>query len=384
MKKRTIVAVTAVGGALLAGGLWLAGVWEEPSPRYWRIYAQSAQFFLAAKLPDNARLREYRIQLTRSALRTHPNGVTNEELEQAASLLERSSASTDAAKLLMALVRRESDHDTRKRHTEHALRLNESSTVMLNLIALNRNSQDERVKWTAQLLARFPAEPVGLALRCLDGYGDLAQNPPEVCAEVDWALKQAQQRHREYLRIREVIANYPAIAAAEIGKLQEEADHYGQRQVQYRDELAGVEREASQQGWIAAGEFILDLLPLPKDGDTLGSYVVREGACASKWINWLCAVGSAAKALSGMDQRKAALAAKANDLLESISRVEWLAQYDLSHINEWRSGKKLEEFRSDLTNQHRWFWDELDNEIFDHMPELGLDFGQVMSEVTGA
>src|SRR3954468_23934095 len=110
MKKRTIIAVTAVGGALLAGGLWLAGAWEESSPRYWRIYAQAGQFFLAAKLPDNARLREYRIHLTRSALRTHPNGVTNEELERAASLLERSSASTAAAKLLMALVRRESDH----------------------------------------------------------------------------------------------------------------------------------------------------------------------------------------------------------------------------------------------------------------------------------
>ncbi|HLG54460.1 MAG TPA: hypothetical protein VI485_03960 [Vicinamibacterales bacterium] len=261
--------------------------------------------------------------------------------------------------------------------------MNRSANTLINLLVLNRHDQDGRAKWTMQLQESFPAEPLVAALRCLDDYDNLALDPPAACAEVDWALTRAQHRHREYTRLSRTIADYLSIAAEQIDKLQAEVDRYGWDQIKYRDELETLQRQASQLGWIAAGEFALDILPLPKSGDTLESYAVREGLCAVKWVNWVCAIGSAGNALSRMDQRKAELSARAKNLVDLINGAEWLAQYDRDRIQEWQSGKKLQDYKADLDNQHRWFWGELDNEIFRHCPELGLDIEHVLNDVAG-
>jgi hypothetical protein len=377
-----------IAGLILTGlaiGLWWAGFWNASSPRHWRHYCQSAMFAVAKRLPERAETRKTKAYLVRAALRTHKVGITTEELELSSKILADSGFPQEAASLLLALVRRDMqtyDVDAARAHAARSAELDEKESTLLTLILLNRGDIEARSRWVVKLQNGFPANEVSSAYYCLGAYRSLANPVPYHCRQLNWLQRIATARHNEYRRLEDAVASYPELAGREVQKLEAAIEERVADQMRYSNDLRGLQSEAAGLGFVAFLEAGLEMLPLPKKGDTVESFLVREGACALPYVRWACRLGAVGQAVDRMNIRKAAIAERVSNLAELVRLNDSLMGYDRDCIEEWRSGRKLEGFKRDLASQHGWLWLEVEGEVYQKIPPAGVDLEEALTSLS--
>jgi hypothetical protein len=369
---------------VLAIGLWGVGFWNAKSGHYWRHHAQEGALWAAMKLPVYKETIDWKAKLARYALRIHPVGVSNAEIEVAARLLQETRYPKEAAELLKVLVRREVaafDYDSARKHAVLSYDLWSQESTLQDLIWLHRGDTEARGRWVAKLQASFPKNEIGLAYRCLSAYRSLASPPPVPCQRLTWVHNVAQDHHAEYTRLQQEITNYPQTSALAIQRLESETANYVGEIAGYDQQLVAIGKRADELGFDALGEFILEILPIPKANDTFESYAVREGLCSLPYVRVVCGLGAVVEVTERMDQRKAALEKKAAETMKLRLLTYDVMGYKTKDIANWRSGAYLESFQRSLNEEHGEFWLDLEGKVYAQIPEVGNDHHSVLAQL---
>lgn len=327
---------------IVSGLLAAAGFWSPDSPWYWRRPTQSALFFDARHAP-----RSLTAPLTRWALRTHAAGTRYDEAEEAAALFESVGENQAAALLRLGLVRIDATSDRLEQAVRHATLSQHdapSEEALTALVVLTIKDAERRGRWVSELQTAYPEHELSQTALCLaqlQSFGDVV---PASCLKVSWVSEKAASGKGEYEKLSAQIRNLPNEAQANIRKHEREIAEREAEQQGYRAELADIERrksEATANGIIGV---IIDLLPLPKSGDTLESYVSREGVCLLPYVRWFCAAGSLGPAFEAKKQHQR-LDEYRKSVLELIRLNDELNGYDRRKIEYWRSGEPLEKLK---------------------------------------
>lgn len=182
--------------------------------------------------------------LTRRALRTHVAGTRYDEAEEAAALFEGIGENKAAALLRLGLVRVDATSDRLEQAVRHA----------------TLSQQDA------------PSEKA-LATLCLAQLQSFGNAVPAVCQKVGWVSEKAASGKGEYEKLSAQLQNLPTEARANIRKHEQEIAEREAEQQGYRADLADIDRQKSEATADAVTGVIINLLPLPKSGATLESFV---------------------------------------------------------------------------------------------------------------
>ena len=340
VKRLVLIAVGLL--AVVSGLLAAAGFWSPDSPRYWRRPAQSVLFFTARHAP-----RSLTAPLMRRALRTHAAGTRYDEAEEAAALFEGVGENRAAAQLRLGLVRVDATSDRLEQAVRHATLSQQdapSEEALAALVVLTIKDAERRGQWASELQMAYPEHEMSLATLCLAQLQSFGNAVPVVCQKVGWVSEKAASGKGEYEKLSAQIRNLPNEARANIRKHEQEIAEREAEQQGYRADLADIDRQKSEATADAVTGVIINLLPLPKSGDTLESFVAREGVCLLPYVRWFCAAGSLGPAFDAK-KRHQQLDEHRKIILELISLSDELNGYDRRNIEYWRSGAPLEKLK---------------------------------------
>lgn len=389
--------------AAAAGVLALAGVWDARSPRYWRALGQEAGLWAAQVALRHERLRVHVPEMVRRSLGLHRDGITPAEAALAASLLEDAGDVGSAATLHLGLAHqrhREGRQDLALSHARRADRLQPGETALLAVLLLHRQPAEGPGAWItqssgalatsgmdaawAQLRDRFPSHELVHARRCAAGVQDFAVPPPAACAAVGWLAEPAAHGRREHARLSADIESLPRRAAGFVAMAERQWVEWQQRReiLRQQDLALAVERERLPAR--AIGQAVHGLLPLPKDGDTLESFVTREGLCSLPLLRVLCRGGELALAWDALRQGQQAIDTERARLAAQDGEAGRAMDDARSTIAYWQSSRPLDSLLAERARLLPAFRATAEQETGRRYDRVGLPLATALSQVLAA
>ncbi len=354
--------------------LAILGFWDIDSPRYWRRPAQTAIFFATHYLPKSVVART-----TNLALLTHPAGTTYSEIEEAALLYERVGETNRSSPLWLSLVQQDIEMGKDSQAIKHATlsqKANSNLKALVALVVLTNNSSTAKDQWVSEIQAKHPEHELSRVFQCIKQLESFGNAIPAPCTAVDWVHQRARNGKDEYLKIVQQIKDLPREAAQNIKQKEGEIANLANEQMLNRSEYASVTAKINHLndwGWLEAGvQAGVDMLPLPKAGDTPGTWAFREGFCALPVARFVCRASDIAKAASDLEQRKQEAAKSRDNLAELIGLNNRLIEFYKADIKHWRSGEPLEELVSARNNLIPSFRSDVDANVSARRQQIGV------------
>lgn len=349
------------------GILAIAGFWNSESPRYWRNATQSVAFFGARHAP-----KRFTASITRWALRVNDVRTSYEELEEAALLFESSGQSESAAALWLALVRIDGTSNDTSQGLRHAA-LSHSSMpnerALEALLALTSPEDELRKRWSAELQTNYPDNDLSKITLCLTQLQSLEGPTPSSCQQLSWLLETVTSSQTEFAKLKERIRNLPDETQANIQKYEDEVADRDTKAYGYYLDVQAIERKKTD---VKVKAVLQAVLPLPKDGDTPGTYLAREGVCLLPIVRWVCLAASSVESASEAQKELQQLDQQRASVEELIRLNNQLRQYATDQLEYWKSSKPLEELIEAKNNVLPKFQADVEKAIVEMRDNLGL------------
>lgn len=359
--------------------LWGLGLWTPSSSIYWRRPAQTTLLVTGRILPSFLSKR-----VTRLALTTHVEGNSPHEIEFAAVTFEKIAEKEIAGSLHRALVRVYASNGEIARAVQHARtsqQLASGEAVLGDLLTLTiKESEAEQL--ISQIQQAYPDNELSQATLCRSQLESFENEIPESCQRIEWALEAANSGKSEYDDLSQQIEDLPQVAQTKIaeyeGKLMlEEAERS-----QHYAELEEIDQKKRQASIDAAIEIGVDMLPLPKPGDTAETFVVREGLCLFPIIRWICAALSAEGPITRMLERQKQL----DELRELTAKVigyndDLIGRYR-NMISYWQSDQPLQELNNQRDAIIPKFRDSITDTIWSRKETTGISVSDAISSIS--
>lgn len=381
VKKLAIVIV--VGAAVLTAAA-ADGVFDPSAVGYWRSRGQTTLLWLANAMPAGDLGQAVQLRAVPAAVRVHPSGVTTDELAAIAALLERSREAKAAARVWLAVARaRQTAGDVAKARasSERALAAHRSIDALVALVVLHHGDSALSAKWLRELAAAAPGHDLVVVSRCLREFDSFAGQVPSMCTAVDWVLPYVRTGYTEHRRITQEIEALPGKATAEIAKEQNDIVRRTEHQRELATKYQTVAAEKNGLGGSAIVEFIVDALPLPKEGDTFAQWAVREGLCATRALNPLCLAASAGGAYTRMKEREASIDQRLQEIADWHRLDADLIAISERHIAEWQSDRPLRTLERERDALGPAFTREVEGELSNRHAVVGLEKNRVLRDV---
>ena len=366
----SILKVTLIGATLAVslsmGILALAGFWSIESPRHWRNATQSVFFFGARHAP-----KRFSASITGWALKINGVRTSYDELEESASLFEGSGQSKSAAAIWLALSRIDGASNNPGQAYHHALLSHSSSPNEKALEALVAYSKDveSRNKWSAELQINYPNNDLSGITLCLTQLQSLEDSVPSSCEQINWLLEKVTASKTEFEELKQQILDLPEVAQANVEKYENEVSERDANAGQYYLDVQAIEQKKSE---VKAKAVLQALLPIPKDGDTPESYVVREGICLLPVIRWACIAISAGESAAEAQKELQQLDYQLQNVQELIRLNTELRRYAADQIEYWKSSQPFEELKEAKRNVLPKFQADVEKMIVEMRHSLGL------------
>lgn len=330
-----------VAGAILAG----VGFWDIKSPHYWRAHAQTALLSLAESVPLRKETVKLVEALTKASLSIHLNGVSTDEMEKAATLLQRIGKPAEASTLLLGLTNYHASKlntETAQAFAKRSLSAWPSLEALVSLVVLHLAQPAEQIAWVRKLQREYPYHEMSVAWACTEATYSLQYDPPASCNNIPWIRDRAWRARNEDFRLAAEIAALPEKAAQEIAKSQAAIQEHASALPAMSSQVQTLTRERDNLGWAAVGEVLIDRLPIPKPGDTTESYLTREAICAAKWINPICIAASIANATDRKSKNEARINGEIKNLTDWYNLKQSIIADHRRSIEDWQSNRPFE------------------------------------------
>ena len=374
--KKILVALTLL--TLTAVALWGFGFWNPDSAIYWRRPAQTALLVNGRFLP-----RFLARRVTHLALRTHVEGSSAMEIQYAADIFKRIGDNKNAALLERTLSREavlKSEFDKAIAHAKSSYQLDPNKAVVIDLVPLTIR-QPEATEWITQLQKVDPDHELSQATLCRSQLESFENEIPASCRRVQWVSETAESGQSEYNELVKEIEDLPAKRREKIAEYEADIALQEGKRSQYLAEIEDIERQKSEATASAAVEIGVDLLPLPKPGDTLGSWVAREGFCLLPYVRVFCAVNSASGPLARLKQR-----------IDGLNELRRLTEVVIGYNNQaiklnremityWESDQPLEELKRKKDNVLPKFGNNIADTIWSRKETTGLTLSEAISQM---
>jgi hypothetical protein len=378
-QRKKLIVITASTIVATTSLLAVAGFWNPDSPRYWRRPAQATAFFGARHAP-----RSLVAPMTRLALRTHVAGTSYAEIEEAASLFENVGENKAASILWLSLVRMDvtsNKLDEAIRHATLSQTARPSEEALTALVSLNIKNSKSRGRWISELQTNYPENELSQVTLCLTQIESFDNAIPDPCQKVNWILEKATVSKNEYEKLSKQILNLPNEARLNIKKYEQEIADRNFKQGGYRSDLEEIDRQKSETVVNGVIGVIIELLPLPKAGDTLETYLSREGICLLPYVRWVCRAADLGPAFEAKKQYQQ-LDERRELILELIRLNDELSNYARQKIEYWRSSKPLEELKKAKSNILPTFQGDVEETISANKGNAGLSLDEAISMAT--
>jgi hypothetical protein len=325
---------------LIAVALWGFGFWTPSASIYWRRPAQTTLLVTGRILP-----RFLSRRVTHLALRTHIDGTSAREIEFAINTFRMIGENEKAAVLERVLIREavsNSEYETAVAHAKHSLQLAPDKRVIVDLVKLTIKQPEAR-EWIPQLQQVDPNHELSQATLCRSELASFDNEIPVSCRKVQWVAETTAAGQSEYNDLVEQIRDLPSERRRKIAEYEADIAAQEAKRSQYYAEVQDIERQKSEAAAATAVEIGIDILPLPKPGDSVGDFVTREGLCMLPIVRVLCAINSAAGPLARLQERLNGLNELRRLTEVLIGYNNQAIQYDREKIAHWQSGQPLEE-----------------------------------------
>ncbi len=364
--------VAAATAAATAALLAFLGFWDRDSPRYWRGPAQATLLFAAHHMPSAWVARTARL-----ALRVHTDGASYAELEQAALFFEKAGEAAAASTLHLALAGLDATSQNHRRAVFHAGRsdaLAPSRDALLSLIVLERHSADAKASLVAKLQSRHPEHEFATTFKCLADVRSFNAELPDSC--IGWVRERATADRKRYVTLSRQIQNLPLETARQISSshraiavLEKEQASLRSRQQSLNAQIAWFEKNGN---WRATGKAVREMLPLPRSGDTVETWLVREVSCLLPVVRWLCRAGDVAKGFADVDEEKRQLAQERGQIASLLSGNESRLASHRETIRYWRGSAPMEKLTSARNALIHSFRRDVEETLFSRISQIGL------------
>lgn len=364
---KNFLVLTVLATLLLIGILAIVGFWNSESPRYWRNAAQSLLFFGARHAPQR-----FTASVTRSALKINSQRTSYEELKEAASLFLDCGETEAAAALWLALARIDgasNDVTQGLRHAHLSYTTSPNSGALVALVVLNSNDSEQRNTWSTELQTKYPEHELSKITLCLAQLQSLEGPVPEPCQQVSWLLEKVTTSKTEFGKLKRQIEDLPKVAQANAQKYENEVTQRDTKAGYYYLDVQAIERKKSE---VRTKAVLQALLPLPKNGDTAGSYIAREGICLLPVIRWACLAASVSESASEAQKELKQLDEQRRSVQELIRLNHELRQYAMDKLEYWRSSEPLKELTEAKRNVLPKFQADVEKAIVEMRHNLGL------------
>jgi hypothetical protein len=370
----TIATVT-----LITVALWGFGFWTPSASIYWRRPAQTTLLVTGRILP-----RFLSRRVTDLALRTHLEATSTREIEFASNTFRKIRENKRAALLERTLVREavtNSELEEAVVHAKHSHQLAPDTPVIVDLVKLTIK-KPEAPEWITLLQQVDPGHELSQATLCRSELSSFDNEIPVSCRQVQWVAETAAASESEYNDLVEQIRDLPAERRRKIAEYEADIATEEVKRSQNYAEVQDIERQKSEVVAATAVEIGIDILPLPKPGDSVGEYVVREGLCLLPFIRVLCAFNSAAGPLERMKKRLDGLneLRRLNEVL--IGYNNQAIQYNREQIAYWQSEQPLEELNKKKDNVVPKFANNITETIWSRKQTTGLTLTEAISQMS--
>jgi hypothetical protein len=126
---------------------------------------------------------------------------------------------------------------------------------------------------------------------------------------------------------------------------------------------------------------IKEILPIPKDGDSVKTFVVREGICASPYIRVICRIGAIGDAYDGMNKGQATIDQQLGEIDAQYRANEGQVATLTGEINYWASSQPLERLQGERTQLLPNFQRQVHDEMHRRYPEPGIPFREAIESI---
>jgi len=323
--------------------------------------------------------------MTRLALRTHVEGTSDEEIEKAATLFESAGDNKAASLLWLSLARLNASSNKFEEAVRYAT-LSQYATPSENalaaLVILNIKSSESSSRWISQLQANYPDNELSQVSLCLIQIESFENAIPPPCQRVNWILERATSSKQAYEKLSKQIQTLPNDARLNIKKYGQDLAKRAAERGKYQLDLEDIDRRKSEAVRDALIQGIIELLPLPQSGDTLETYLTREGICLMPGIRWVCAAGALSGPAFDMLNRRKQLDEPRELTLKLIGFNDYFTSLDQKQIAYWRSSKPLEELKAAKNDVLPTFRNNVTETISAKSGSVGLSFEEAISLVT--
>lgn len=364
---------------LIVGLLWLIGFFTPESDYYFRRPVQSA-LFLVTRITPNSIVAP----VARLALKSHPEGTTHDEAKEIAQLFGQIGENEDASQLWLALARLDAESDRNAEAIEHAISSQNSypnENALMMLVALNIKDSEGRVQWIAELQKSYPENELSQAAFCLTQTKSFESAISPSCQKVGWIFEKTKASKSENDKLAKRIENLPNETALNIKKLEDSISNKEAKEEEYYSDLAEIDRQKSSA--IADGIIgvIVDLLPIPKPGDDLETFVAREGICLLPYVRWVCRAASLGPAFDAKKKVEELNKSREN-ILELIGLNNGLINSDRQKINYWQSSKPLEELKKAKNEVLPKFQNDVMETVYAKKESIGVSITEAITLIT--
>lgn len=363
---------------LIAVGLKVFGFWKPAASIYWRRPAQTTLLVTGRILP-----RFLSRRVTHLALRTHPEGSSAKEIEYAADTFSKIGDRERAALLQLALVRLTATNSEIEKAIVHAKRSHQLAAderAIIDLVTLTIK-HSESSEWISQLQKIDPDHELSQATLCRSQLESFEVEIPTSCRRVQWVSKTAESSRNEYHGLLKEIRDLPLERSRRIAKYEADIAIQEGERGRYLAEVDDIDRQKSEAVASAAAEIGIDILPLPKPGDTFETWAIREGFCALPIVRIFCAVHSASGPLARLKER-----------LNGLNEIRRLTTVLVGYKNEsikrnremigyWKSDQPLKELKRKKDNVLPKFANSITDTIWSRKETTGLTLHEAISQM---
>ena len=379
-RKKPLFVAAAVAGTVLI--LWLAGVWNADSPRYWRAIVQHTMLALAERTGQRVA-----VPLVHWSMQVHRAGITFEELSRAAEVLDRSDRKAQAAVLWLGLANGYAASGDKKAAIDvatRASRSSHSSGPVVALVMLHWDSEQRRTA-LADLVRNWPNHEIVRALLCLGDLRSFDDGVPESCGRLGWVEQRARQAWSEYARHVAELEALPAAAALKAVDAEYELAEQKRDLQSYAKKATELMREQESESFARIVEGVGKvLLPeLPEADDTVGSYGARLLFCLTIG-RYLCAAKDVSEEIEEHSRYDAEWQQRANLLAERVKWANVLVELYQEEQNDWTSSGPFDRLVAARNAVLPDFRSEIESQLQQRFTPIGVKPSQAIASVLDA